>query len=271
MNYEENIQNEQLTPSEYFNIIKSKKQNITNEDLLNIYSNCEQLANKYVTTGQTSGLRKIIFYMETVAKEIEIVALGINTYIHRQDVEEYIDSISKDVVKIIELENYEREVPDDIIEMIENVKNKFTKLYVLFTDYTGKEEKKVAKARRDKDPILFGTFHDDKLSVMVDRFYFLADWEDEYCDLTFDKMIGEIKSKNSVDPTKISALPSTIEELKAKLSNISTAKNAIGFAINENNVTLSTINTSGDKNTVRPKKSFFANIKTFFSRVVNES
>ena len=30
------------------------------------------------------------------------------------------------------------------------------KLYILFTDYTGKEQRKVAKERREKDPILFG-------------------------------------------------------------------------------------------------------------------
>lgn len=27
--------------------------------------------------------------------------------------------------------------------------------------------------------------------MCVDRFYYLADWEDEYCDLTLDKMVNE--------------------------------------------------------------------------------
>ncbi|MCD3340325.1 hypothetical protein G8T81_14565, partial [Clostridium botulinum C/D] len=103
-------------------------------------------------------------------------------FIYRDDVEEYIDNIAKDVVKLIELERYEREIPDEIVEVIKQTKGKFDQLYILFTDYTGKMERQVEKERREKDPILFGTFQDEKSRAVIDRFYFLGDWVDEYCD-----------------------------------------------------------------------------------------
>lgn len=61
-----------------------------------------------------------------------MIALGVDTFIYRDDIEEYIDNVAKDVVKIIELENYEREIPDEIVSVVEAVKGKFDKLYVLF-------------------------------------------------------------------------------------------------------------------------------------------
>jgi hypothetical protein len=37
-----------------------------------------------------------------------------------------------------------------------------------------------------RDPILFGYIKE------TDRLYFIADWEDEYCDLTFDEIIDVV-------------------------------------------------------------------------------
>lgn len=90
-------------------------------------------------------------------------------------------------MKIIELERYEREIPDEIVDVIAKTKDLFDQMYIVFTDYTGKEERKIAAEKKDKDPILFGTFQDRKQKVCVDRFYYLGDWVDEYCDLTLDQ------------------------------------------------------------------------------------
>lgn len=191
--------NKELTPSEYFEIIKDKKNKINDEQLNEIYNNCLVLLNKYKITGQTKAMKKLIFHLETIEKEREIVKLGIDTFIYRDDIEEYIDNISKDTVKIIELENYEREIPDEIVDAWAKVKDKFDKAYVVFTDYTGKLEKQIEKERRDKDPILFGTFQDQDSQTVIDRFYFIGDWEDEYCDLTLDKMVNEVKQHTKKD------------------------------------------------------------------------
>lgn len=104
-----------------------------------------------------------------------------------------------------------REIPDDLVETIEKARTIFDELYVVFTDYTGKEERKVEKERRDKDPILFGSFKNQ--TNVADRFYFLGDWVDEYCDLTLDKLVEQYKEKRDTTPTMTTKIPETTDEL----------------------------------------------------------
>lgn len=236
----------ELSPSEYFDLIKDKKNKITDEELQKVYDNCLELLNKYKITGQKKGMRKLLFHLECIEKEREIVKKGINTFIYRDDIEEYIDNIAKDVVKIIELENYEREIPDDIVALIGEVKDKFDQLYVVFTDYTGKVEKEVEAARREKDPILFGTFQDRSNRTVIDRFYYLGDWEDEYCDLTLDKMVNETEKTGKRDIVKTISTPKDIEELKEQLNALTERNNRF-------------IQTKVEK------KSFFSKVKRAFN------
>lgn len=242
-----NLESE-LTPQQYFNKIKERKHNITDDELVKVYDNCLELINKYKITGQKKGMKKLMFHLECIEKEREIVKMGINTFIYRDDIEEYIDSVAKDTVKIIELENYEREIPDDIVSIIEKVKDKFDQLYVVFTDYTGKVERQIEKERREKDPILFGTFQNQSNRTVIDRFYYIGDWEDEYCDLTLDKMVNETEKVGMRNITKTISTPKDIVELKEQLDSLE----------NKNNTYIIT-------NEVK-KKNVFTNIKSFLTR-----
>lgn len=242
-----NLESE-LTPQQYFNKIKERKHNITDDELVKVYDNCLELINKYKITGQKKGMKKLMFHLECIEKEREIVKMGINTFIYRDDIEEYIDSVAKDTVKIIELENYEREIPDDIVSIIEKVKDKFDQLYVVFTDYTGKVERQIEKERREKDPILFGTFQNQSNRTVIDRFYYIGDWEDEYCDLTLDKMVDETEKVGMRNITKTISTPKDIVELKEQLDSLE-SKNNIYIVTNE-----------------VKKKNVFTNIKSFLTR-----
>lgn len=246
-NLNKNLESE-LTPQQYFNKIKERKHNITDDELVKVYDNCLELLNKYKITGQKKGMKKLMFHLECIEKEREIVKMGINTFIYRDDIEEYIDSVAKDTVKIIELENYEREIPDDIVSIIEKVKDKFDQLYVVFTDYTGKVERQIEKERREKDPILFGTFQNQSNRTVIDRFYYIGDWEDEYCDLTLDKMVNETEKVGMRNITKTISTPKDIVELKEQLDSLE-SKNNTYIVTNE-----------------RKKKNVFTNIKLFLTR-----
>lgn len=240
-----------LTPQEYFDSVKERKHTITDEDLIKVYDNCLELLAKYRITGQRKGIQKLMFHLDCIEKEREIVKLGINTFVYRDDIEYYIDNVADDIVKIIDLESYEREIPDEIVEIIEQTKDKFDQLYIVFTDYTGETEREVQEERRQKDPILFGTFQSEQNRSIIDRFYYLGDWVDEYCDLTLDKMINEIErvgKRNIAHPIKT---PEDIAELKEQLSSIQ----SVGISP-----------TSFVIQTAEPNKPFFSKIKTFFSR-----
>lgn len=44
-----------------------------------------ELADKYRITGQVRGLRKILFWMESIEKEQQLVDLGITTFIYKEN------------------------------------------------------------------------------------------------------------------------------------------------------------------------------------------
>ncbi len=244
------MEENKMTPQEYFDVVKDRKHTITDEQLKVVYDNCLEMLNKYKITGQTKGMAKLIFHLDCIEKEREIVKMGIDTFVYRDDIEFYIDNVADDIVKIIALESYEREIPDEIVAVIERVKDKFDQLYIVFTDYTGEVERQVQAERRSKDPILFilfGVFQSEKTRSVIDRFYYLGDWVDEYCDLTLDKMVNESAKAGRRNITHSIKTPEDIEELREQLSAITERDNR--FIV-----------------TTPKKKSFFDKIKTFFTR-----
>lgn len=252
--------NAMLTPQEYFDAMKDKKNTVTSEDLKKIYDNCMELANKYRITGQIRGLRKILFCMESIEKEQKLVDMGITTFIYKDDIDFYIDTVantrnrSERPIKIIELERYEREIPDEIVEVIDKTKELFDQMYVVYTDYTGKEERKIEAEKKQKDPILFGTFQNREKKVCIDRFYYLGDWIDEFCDLTLDKMINETE-KLGRNIVRTITTPKDVEELREYIdAHYEVERDSISKIVRRADADL------------KPKSSLFSKVKTVFSR-----
>ena len=208
---------QQITPSQYFDYLKNAKNTITVEAMKNSFSAFLQLGEKYNKLGQFESLKKLCFLADTLKKEEKLIDLGITTYVYKDTIEDYIENVADKTVKIVELSRYMREIPDELVDTIEKTKSLFDEFYVVFTDYTGKEERKVEKERRDKDPILFGVFKNN--SNVSDRFYFLGDWVDEYCDLTLDKMVEKYQEKYGESPVLNTEVPETTDELIAVLKS----------------------------------------------------
>lgn len=224
---EENEDLKEMTPYQYFQFVKSKVNEMNDKDLNKLYSISSELLEKYKKTGQIKAAKKLAFHIKSILKEKEIIDLGITKFIYRDDIENYIDNIAKDVVKIIELKNYPREIPDELVETIEKTKDIFDEMYVLFTDYTGEVEKEVEKER---DPILFGSFIDRTVDEMSQRMYYLGDWVDEYCDLTLDKLV----SQTDKSIVKEISVPSDTNELISQLNKIQESNNDNTFRITLN-------------------------------------
>ena len=262
----------EITPSQYFDYIKGAKKTITTDALKNSYEVFVKLAEKYNKLGQKESLKKLCFLADTLIKEEKLIELGITTYIYKDVIEDYIESVAAKTVKIVELSRYTREIPDELVETVEKTKPLFNEFYVVFTDYTGKEERKVEKERRDKDPILFGVFKDN--NNVADRFYFLGDWVDEFCDLTLDKLVEEYKNIKGYTPTLTSEIPTTSEELisllKSYIIKEDTKLNASGdvikgsVSLDYENVVLPVGNYK--RNTGETKKSFFDKIRSILKK-----
>ena len=272
------VEGQELNPAEYFDMIKERKQKVTDESLDAYYENVLVLLSKARRTGQKNMMRKLMFHIDCIEKERELVKNGVDTFIYKDDITDYIDNVAKGVVKIIELENYPREIPEEIVQTIENVGHLFDRMYVVFTDYTGKVEKEVEKKRREKDPILFGTFQknvNDRGSmrgsgVLIERFYFLGDWIDPYCDLTLEKMISEMDKEGKKIEHNIKT-PEDLESIRAELGLLKAAGNETWttFTTNGSTSTIASnstviINASRDTPDVKEDKGFFARVKSVF-------
>lgn len=214
-----NTMQDNLTPQQVFDQLKNQKLSSTHESLKVIYDAALSLGEKYKRTGQVNALKKVLYVMKTVEKEKQLVDMGINRFIYRDDIDFFIDHWNKKTnpIKILELAHYPREIPDEIVETVEKTKGIFDEFYILYTDYTGREEKRIAAEKRSTDPILFGVFIEQDERLCCDRFYYLGDWEDEFCDLTLEKMLSD-NTFILRHPVKYSVTPTTKEELEAYLN-----------------------------------------------------
>ena len=240
--------------------MKGKLQTMDDERLEKVYQNAIYLAERYNRTGQTKGLRKLKFHIESIVKEKQILDAGINKFVYRSDIEEYIQDVADKQVVILDLKSYERNLPDEIIEALEKVKDLFDEFYIVCTDYTGEMTRRVQQERREKDPILFGAFLDREKNAINERFYYIGDWIDDYCDLTLDKIVAEMKEETGRNILNdMLPIPKTQEELQDQLNSLNLKEDE-----STNSVKLTLISSSDDS--TKKRSSFFTRIKTFFSK-----
>lgn len=203
------VNTDAVEPSDYFKILKGKIKNVSEDDLKSQLSVIGEQLIAARNIGQQTFLEKLAFTWETILKEQILLKCGITQYVYKDDIKYFLDNIKpQNSIKIIELERYPRAIPLDVLHRVNDVKSKniFDEFCVVFTDFTSEkyqseEDKKVIE--RNKDPIIFGYFKQKETGLKHDRFYFVADWEDENCDLTFTRMIEKMSAMNMKKPDKV--------------------------------------------------------------------
>lgn len=193
----------------FFQYLKDVIKHTDSAQMRKASETCEKLLAKCQLLDQTAMANEVVLRMKLFEREIELKEkYGIDTYITADDIFNFLEvyaSKGEGNLKICELSDYMREVPEDVCEKWAKVKSQFDKAYVLFTDYPDKNRKSdttatdkvVEKKKKEKDPILFGALKVDTGSSsmsgnMSERLYFIADWVDEYCDLTFDRLLEKM-------------------------------------------------------------------------------
>ena len=246
-----NEQEKQMDPQDYFSYIKGMKEKMTDEFLDNLYKIITKQIGKAMVTGQNLQARRLAYSLGVIKKEHELVKRGVDVYVLRENIEKFINEVADKAVKVVDLEFYPREIPDAIFERVQELKKDkvFDNYYVVFTDYTGETTKEVAKERRRRDPILFGTFEHkiDNIWNICDRFYFIGDWEDEYCDLTLTKMVQKMSEKGITDIVNELNLPEVTEDtIRQYVNRLEEAEEQDRFRLRNN----------------PKKKSFFQKVRT---------
>lgn len=198
------------TPSEYFKYIKNMSSGITSESVKALFDATANALKTCVITGQKTLGQALVTKLELLTRERNAVAHGYDQVVNRTDLEAWVIDIATQAkekkepnpIHIIELKRYQRMVPDEVIDKVDKARNYFDMLYVAYTDYTGETVRKVEKEKRDKDPILFGAFlvpSDNGNMIPSEHLFFIADWVDEYCDLTMDQLINSYKDATGKD------------------------------------------------------------------------
>lgn len=260
-------ENKQITPLELMKMIKSSKEKTTEESLINFYNVCLKKLEKYITTGQIDAAKKVKFLIDNVEKEKKLLELGINTFVYFKDISDYVENVKDKQLSIIELSRYEREVPDEIADVVAMCKenNLFDEYMVLFTDYNKEMSKKTRKEDREKDPILFGIFLNKDKDTACPRFYYLGDWEDEHCDLTLERMLAKIGDDKA---HKVEAPAKTLEELTEKLNSLTknNGTTIYRFISSTNLTNIDSVKNEEYIKSVKNKNSFFDKVKSIFKK-----
>lgn len=199
-----------LKATAFFTKLKQSAKSFADDELLEYINVSQQLYEKYILTGQVQAAAEVQEYLRVARLELELLKCGFETYVLRSDVAKWAKQQDKSVSKKIlfaDIEQYTRDIPNDVVQKMLRAKPFVDKFVILFTDYTGQHQKQVDQAnekiKKELDPIIFGawvpkTKEAQKTLVAHPHLVFIGDWEDQYCDLTLDKLIAEFaKSGNT--------------------------------------------------------------------------
>lgn len=211
-----------IHPRLYFQFVKSKLNKLEeaklNERLLRLQKFVKSAAELKQQALYEEFSRKIAI----TVREQELYAVGIEYFVDRAVVNQFRDKVRELDIAFCKLEDYSRAIPDSVKKRIDKIKKLklIDQYWVLYVDHKVEKEIKTNKQKiKEKDPILFGI-----QDYMPDKLYFIVDWIDEYCDLTLDKFITEVK-KNDPD-YEIATLDEIDEDLIQKIVRESRERHA---------------------------------------------
>ena len=182
-----------------FSHIKKKRESDVVDFYLNHISQAQEL-------GQTSLVESLVGIQSTVKSELSLLSCGISKYVTEGDIIKFYKLTDIKNLHLTWIKNFNRIIPFDVFDFKKaaDLCKIFDNYVVLHTDITGVSVKETAAERKariekEKDPILFGVFKGSK------KLYFIGDWEDEYCDLTLEKVMEtlEVKKGDKLSPQDI--------------------------------------------------------------------
>lgn len=138
--------------------------------------------------GQTALQEELIRGLITNRYESVLYAEGCYYAVTEQQVARFASECEKGL-KLSYLKNFSRPIPQEVIDKIAkmNELEVFDNYVILYYDPEGTVYKETAyeEAKR-RDPIIFGVIAGSK------KLYYVADWIDEYCDLTLDAFVDSL-------------------------------------------------------------------------------
>ena len=174
---------------DFFMDFQGNVQNIKVVEELSYYY--RQALKQAKESGQTALVGKLNDLIDVFKFESLLFAMRLTKFVTEEQIYDFYtkDAGSNKALKLTWIKNFVRIIPSDVLELKKRVdeQNIFDNYIILHYDNSDsssemtKEEKEIKK-----DPILFGVIAKSK------KLYYIADWKDEVCDLTLDKMFSEL-------------------------------------------------------------------------------
>lgn len=173
----------------FFKLMKKKMGILADMSYKRRMKKLQELADKATEDGQIALSEEIVKRFLVLSCEAELYAIGKRIFLNKTIFDKF-KRKSRRTVCLTSLDNYARIIPEDVLQE----KKKMDKLKI-FSEYVvmhydspdSVKETEVEVVKREKDPILFGRIE------YSDKLYFVADWEDEFCDLTLDDIVNKLE------------------------------------------------------------------------------
>ena len=182
-----------ISPQLYFKYIKKKFGILQGMKLNARLKRVEKAFHKAVENGQEALGMKLMTEIAREAKESTLYASGIKHFIEYSDLTKHKRDIRGGHISDTKLEDFTRVIPDDVLAKKKKVEHLFNGFVIYHywdekaeANRTKKQKMTEDEKNRMRDPVLFGVIRESN------RLYFIADWEDEHCDLTFEEMVDVI-------------------------------------------------------------------------------
>lgn len=144
--------------------------------------------------GQVAQEEKLLRALVVHIYESVLAVSGFSQYIELKQLQD-LQKKCKRLLDLDYLTNFTRIIPTDVAErkIKADELHVFDNYVVLHYDPTGAmtamtEEEEQREIRRKADPVLFGVIEGST------KLYYIGDWVDEYCDLTWDQIVEKIGS-----------------------------------------------------------------------------
>lgn len=138
--------------------------------------------------GQVALIEQLTGRVDAVRAETRLLAIGFDKYLTEETLVEFARKSDRGV-RLDWVSNFTRIIPPNVVEKKVqcDADHIFDAWVVLHYDPEGKATVMTAQERKEevarkRDPILFGLLEGSR------RLYYIADWDDEYCDLTLEKV-----------------------------------------------------------------------------------
>jgi hypothetical protein len=176
-------------PTIVFKLIKKQLGVLENIKLERRIKRLEKAFYAAVDAGHDPLANKFLNEIVRESKESAIYARGFKHFIEKDVISKYKHKIRGGHISDTYFSDYTRHIPKDVLALKKKSHGLFDN-YVIYHYWSdeAKDVKKMSPDERSKmrDPILFGTIKE------TNRLYFVADWEDEFCDFTFDELIDAV-------------------------------------------------------------------------------